>query len=75
MVGRKPMTVPTPCSTPSMRSACMTGLTPAAVSPASMASVTPLTSSSMSEVSHAPMPLNVMRKMNAMMPRKIGMAV
>ena len=75
MTGRKLNTLPTPFAIPSITSECTTGLTFMTVSPASIQDMTPSTSIVIPSDKNAPIPLNVMKKTNPIMPIKHGIAV
>ena len=75
MVGRKPMTAPTPAPMPSTSSPCATGLSPHASQPAASASRHTSTPVLTRSDSAAPMKLNVSTNTPAMMAKKHGMPV
>ncbi len=75
MVGRKPMTLPTPPQMPSVTSELTVGLTSAAASASPMSPMTKSIPVCSQSDSHAPSQLNVMRNTNPMMRMKHGMAV
>ena len=75
MVGKKPMTAPTPAPMPSTSSDCATGLSPHASQPAASASRAASTPVLTRSESAAPTTLNVSTNTAAMMAKKHGIPV
>ena len=75
MVGKKPMTAPTPAPMPSTSSDCATGLSPHASQPAASASRAASTPVLTRSESAAPTKLNVSTNTAAMMAKKHGIPV